>query len=755
MPASHGPETAQHIADRYDLAGSISALPGEVDANYRLTGDRGSFVIRLSPPDADLRALELQNAAMQHLAESAESTPTPVPVASRAGKLIETLPDGGGYARVLTYLPGRPYAALGRPIDLAARVGAAVASLTAALAGFEHDAARRTHRWDLAQATSVIQQGLGAIEGARRRRMVASILEELAGGADSLPELPRQVIHNDANDLNVLVEGGRVSGIIDFGDVVETFRVADVAIAATYAMLDQDDPLTVAGQLVGGYCRVLPLEVAEARWIYRLVRARLATSVVTSAQRGGVNPHHRVSEHPAWDLIERLDTVETRVATAELAAAAGARAEPDPAQPESLRQARRERIGPSLGLSYHEPLTIVGGRDTYLFDQRGRRYLDCVNNVCHVGHGHPGVVAAASHQMERLNTNTRYLHPALVDYARRLTATLPDPLAVCYFVNSGSEASELALRIAQTATGARDMVVIDHAYHGQTSALVELSPYKFDGPGGSGRPDWVHVAPIPDPYRSDFRGSDAAARYRAAMTDLVATLERPIAGIIAEPVLGCAGQVVPEPGVLAAAFDAVSSVGGVTIADEVQVGFGRVGKAFWGFELHAVVPDIVTMGKPIGNGHPLGAVVTTRRLADSFDNGMEYFNTFGGNPVSCAVGLAVLDAIEEGGLQSHAAVVGDHLIARLRELQQVHQAIGDVRGSGLFIGVELVDDRSEKTPAPTLASRVVEHAKDAGVLLSVDGVFRNVLKIKPPMTFTIADADRMTAALDEALGEHS
>jgi 4-aminobutyrate aminotransferase-like enzyme len=295
------------------------------------------------------------------------------------------------------------------------------------------------------------------------------------------------------------------------------------------------------------------------------------------------------------------------------------------------------------------------------------------------------------------------------------------------------------------------MVCLDHGYHGNTSTLVDVSPYKFDGPGGSGQPDWVAVLPAPDPYRvEEFRGPEAGARYGIAAAEVLAARARPIAGLIAEALPGCAGQVVPAPGVLGAAYDSVRDRGGLVIADEVQTGFGRVGAAFWAFELHGVVPDVVTLGKPIGNGHPLGAVVTTRKIAAAFDAGMEYFNTFGGNPVSAAVGNAVLDVIMDEGLQQNALRVGEGLMAGLRELATPYPHIGDVRGAGLFVGVEMVDPASGR-PAAALANHVVEAAKTSGVLLSTDGPDHNVIKIKPPLVFSSGDAGALVAAVEFGL----
>jgi 4-aminobutyrate aminotransferase-like enzyme len=391
----------------------------------------------------------------------------------------------------------------------------------------------------------------------------------------------------------------------------------------------------------------------------------------------------------------------------------------------------------------------------YLYDENGRAYLDAVNNVSHVGHCHPRVVKAAQEQMAVLNTNTRYLHENLVRYAERLCATLPAPLSVCFFVCSGSEANELALRLARTHTRQKDVIVVDAAYHGNTTGLVEISPYKFDGPGGTGAPPYVHTVPMPDVYRGQYKRSDprAAEKYAYHVEEIIRQRQGKVAAFICESLMGCGGQLVLPDNYLKEVYRYVRDAGGVCIADEVQVGFGRVGTHFWGFETQGVVPDIVTMGKPIGNGHPLAAVVTTPGIAASFNNGMEYFNTFGGNPVSCAIGLAVLDVIAEEQLQANALHVGTHLLDSLRRLMDRHALIGDIRGPGLFVGIELVLNRETLEPAPAQASYIANRMRERGILLSTDGPFHNVLKIKPPLVFTKENVDFLVATLDEILAE--
>ncbi|HJZ45955.1 MAG TPA: aminotransferase class III-fold pyridoxal phosphate-dependent enzyme, partial [Roseiflexaceae bacterium] len=418
---------------------------------------------------------------------------------------------------------------------------------------------------------------------------------------------------------------------------------------------------------------------------------------------------------------------------------------PEPSTADTL-SARRALIGRNLSISYQQPLKIVRGWMQYLYDETGRAFLDVYNNVPLVGHSHPRVVRAAQSQLGLLNTNTRYLHDNLTRYAGRLTALMPEPLSVCFILNSASEANELALRLARAYTGHEHVIVLDAAYHGHTGGLIDISPYKFNGPGGTGPKPWVHVAPIPDDYRGAYKRDDPEAgvkyaRHVAAIVDQLQAEGHGLAAYIAETLPSVGGQIVFPPGYLAEVYRHVRAAGGVCIADEVQVGFGRLGTHFWGFETQGVVPDIVVLGKPIGNGFPLAAVVTTPAIAGKFDNGMEFFSTFGGNPVACAAGLAVLDVLRDERLQEHALRVGGRLLAGLRDMTARHVILGDARGSGLFLGVELVRDRATREPAPDAASYVVNRLRDSGILAGIDGPHHNVIKIRPPLPFGHSDAE--------------
>ena len=423
-----------------------------------------------------------------------------------------------------------------------------------------------------------------------------------------------------------------------------------------------------------------------------------------------------------------------------------------------LLETRRRRFSNALSISYDVPIRVVRGRGARLYDDAGRDYLDMVNNVAHVGHAHPRVADAISRQAALLNTNTRYLYRQLTDYAERLAETFPAPLEVVFLTNSGSEANDLALRIARAHLGRQETLAFEGGYHGNLTSLIDVSPYKLDGRGGRPGPPWLHRLPMPDGYRGRFR--DGEPHFPASLiADAESRVQRAgPATLVGEAILSCGGQIVPPPGYLGALYGAVRSAGGVIVADEVQTGFGRTGPDLWAFlavqdESEPRIPDIVTLGKPAGNGHPLGAVVTTRELARSFETGMEYFNTFGGNPVSCAAGLAVLEVIREERLAGHAVAVGRQLIDGLRALGSRYPILGQVRGRGLFLGFEMVRDPATREPATEEAGRLVNRLREFGILNSTDGPDANVIKLKPPLPFSSADAAHYLEVLETVLEE--
>ena len=784
---------------QFGLRGQARPLPGEYDDNFLVeTEDSNRFVLKIAHPARSQAWLDFENQALAHLhrrKNSLAGLAVPQPCPALDSRLLIGLPIAGEtrWTRLLTWVPGIP----AREIRYHApsflqQIGRAMASLDLALADFEHPQMSRRLLWDMTRADEIIAKRLDALVEVGVRRLVETALERTAPALPRLTGLRCQVIHNDGNEDNLLSNRSerswQVSGLIDFGDMLHAPLVCEPAIAAAYAAFGKPDPLAAAADVAAGYQAVCPLTELEIALLYDLMLIRLAASLAIAAERRVQSPgnaYHQISAGPAKQTLKRLLAIHPNLAHYTFRQACGFEPHPEgrkivdwltskrrsfskfldipagvfpPQQPDlqTLLADRRRTIGPSLSLSYRTPLHIVRGRGVWLYDADGRAYLDCVNNVAHVGHSHPAVVEAIAVQQRLLNTNTRYLHANLTRLAEKLTAHLPEALQVCYFVNSGSEANDLALRLAQAYTGRIDLLVLEGAYHGNLSSLVEISPYKFNGPGGQGAPAWVHVLALPDRYRGLLRGEpDPAAAYAAQAEAVIAMLTsgRGVCALIAEALPGTAGQIVIEPGWMARVYALVRQAGGVCIADEVQTGFGRMGSHYWGFETHEVTPDILTLGKPFGNGHPLGAVVTTAAIARALDNGMEYFNTFGGNPVSCAAGLAVLETIEREGLQQRALAVGNLLKAGLEGLQTRYGVIGDVRGRGLFLGVELVSDRETRQPAGDMAGHLVERMRERGVLLSTDGPGHNVLKIKPPLVFAENDAQRVVRELEEVLGE--
>ncbi len=1004
------------LKNLYGIEGKIKILNGERDKNFQVicnqSGAAVKYVFKIANTAEDPAMLECQEQVFYKLQKQGHLE-TISPIKSLSGRSIEQLSCDDGavhYCRLTSWLEGELFSSINpQPKELLQSLGQAVARTDLALEGFQHPALQRPLLWKMQDCLEILDRFKPLLKHRDQIALIDSFERMFEQRVVAISAGFRQgVIHNDANDNNIIVRNAgpwdqQVVGLIDFGDMVNSWTVVDPAVACAYAMLDKPRPLDTAVNIIGGYHQVNPLNIIEMQGLFSIIAMRLCMSVCICAYQKSLDPDNdylAISEQPAWRTLERLSNIppdyayfairdgceiepvpstlkvskwlaeqdtfdsivnldlteapllvlDTSVSSPHLGPGdgshnprkmsqelfraiddAGARAGigrydeyrliynsedfvdfsghrrtlhlgidifqpagspvfaplegrvfsmanhvapldyggivilqhritgegnkgtvfytlyghldpesfsslesgqeiasgqqiasmgdihqngqwpphvhfeiitnmldetstfvgvgthayrnvwlglcPDPNlilripeallnQPLSDNQRDRDKLlkrrnitlSGALSLSYREPIVMARGAAQYLFDATGRRYLDAVNNVPHVGHCHPHVVHAGQSAAGVLNTNTRYLYPSVTDYAERLLATFPDPLSVVLLVNSGSEANDLALRLAWCHTGRRDMVVLDHAYHGNLTALIGLSPYKHDGPGGAGTPEWVHKVAMPDGYRGQFKSGDPdiARRYAELISssgsESMGMSE--VAAFICEPMPGCGGQIILPAGYLARVYQIIRQTGGLCIADEVQTGFGRVGSHFWAFETQQVVPDIVTIGKPAGNGHPLAAVVTTREVADSFANGMEYFNTFGGNSVSCAIGNAVLDVIENQDLQSNALETGTYLIKKLQILKDKFPLIGDVRGAGLFIGVELVNNRLTLEPAARQASYIAERMKQEGILISTDGPYHNVLKIKPPLVFNKSNADHLLSTLKQILAEN-
>jgi 4-aminobutyrate aminotransferase-like enzyme len=418
----------------------------------------------------------------------------------------------------------------------------------------------------------------------------------------------------------------------------------------------------------------------------------------------------------------------------------------------ALLAARRRVVASAQQLYYEHPPEMVRGWRQRMFDADARAYLDMVNNVAVLGHSHPAVAAAAERQLRLLNTNSRFHYEGIVELAERIAELLPDPLDSVFFVNSGSEANDLALRLARTFTGRQDVIATGGAYHGWTTATYDISTSPVDNPAAAlSPPPGLRVVPQANTYRGRYGDDDPRAGERYA--EHVRACADGAAAFICEPVLGNAGGLLVPPGYLAAAYTHVRERGGLCISDEVQVGYGRLGEWFWAFQQQGVVPDIVTMAKSTGNGQPLGAVVTSREIADAFHRNAGFFSSVGGSPLSCRIGVAVLDAIRDQRLAENAMLVGAHLRDALERLAAVHPLIGAVHGAGLYLGVELVRDRDAKTPAKAEAYAICERMRELGVIVQPTGDHENVLKVKPPLCIDAADADLFAATLGRVLNE--
>ena len=1000
------------VKNTFAVQAAARSLPSERDQIFLMTTTNGErCILKIANAREERSMLETQNQVMRHLEKRLPFCSKIM--ATKSGEFISKIIAPAGdkhFVRLVSYLPGRPLATVKRhSAGLMTDLGRCVGEIDRALADFDVPGAHRNFYWDLAQAPKLIAEYLPLIKDPLLKELIKK------GSADFnrqvgplLSGLRCSVIFNDANNYNVLVGGGgdlftkdqRVVGIIDFGDMVYSYTIGDLAVAIAYAVLDKPDPLSAAAQIAAGFHAAFPIEEREIAVLFDLVRLRLCLSACLAVYQQNQCPEDEylaISQKSIRQTLPQLFQIQRRFAEAKFRHACGLPAlphaeaikdwlqknqknmaavvgqnlqtesllvfdlgiaspymagnpennrepelsqrlfnamnqagvkigigrynearmlytsplfakgdlyaeanrtvhlgmdifmaagsavyaplngeicafasnqapldygpviilqhrtsagdtfytlyghlsldslsglqtgqaitkgqiigkigsadvnggwtphlhfqimldllgmgcdfpgvasanerelwglfsldpnlilsipekffpAPEPTKVETLA-ARRRSIGGCVSVSYREPVKVVRGWMQYLFDETGRRYLDAYNNVPHVGHCHPAVAAAAQRQMNVLNTNTRYLHDTINRYAERLCATLPAPLSVCFFVNSASEGNELALRLARAYTGQRDMIVLAAAYHGHTTSLIDISPYKHDGPGGQGAPAWVHTAPLADVYRGPYKAGDAKAgiKYAGHVKDLIDLLRqqgRAPAGFIAESCPSVGGQIFFPQGYLPEVYRHIRQAGGVCIADEVQTGYGRIGSHFYAFEKQKVVPDIVVLGKSIGNGHPLSAVITTAEIAAAFDNGMEFFSTFGGNPVSCAVGEAVLRIVQEEHLMEHALAVGEQLHKGLNKFVERYPIVGDVRGSGLFLGVELVKDRLTLQPAAEEAAFIVNRMRELGILIGTDGPLHNVLKIRPPMPFNSENANFLLATLDRVLTEN-
>jgi 4-aminobutyrate aminotransferase-like enzyme/Ser/Thr protein kinase RdoA (MazF antagonist) len=755
-PAFTEAAARQILRDGFALEASLSPLAGERDQNFRADTASGErFLLKISNPADGRDILGMQTAALAHIERADPALPVMRTRPATSGEPWTEVkgPDGRDCAaRLFSYLPGRRAESAALTVAALRDYGRVTARLGRALRGFFHPAADYEILWDLTHALK-LRPLLGHLPGTARQAQVSRILDRFeARVVPALPGLRAQVIHADMSLDNVLLdEDLRVSGIVDFGDMTHAPLVFDLAVAVADVLADRGDAIDAAEAMIAGYASVTPLEDEEAALLGDLVATRLATAVTVIAWRRGLYPDHAgysgANERVFLDAIEAAgaDEFTRRLRDA-------CRGLPYRRAGSRDLLARRRRLLPRSPLFYAEPLHLVRGEGVWLFDPDGRRYLDCYNNVPVAGHSHPGVARAISAQQRLLATHNRYLHEAIVAIAARFQATLPARLDAVLLVNSGSEANDLAWRIARAATGRSGAVVTDAAYHGVTEATHALSPEEW---AEGERHDHVATVPAPDGYRGRYRRESGgwAERYAAHVDEAAGALGgRGLAAMYLDPACTSAGVLTPPPGYLREAAARVQALGGLLVADEVQAGYGRTGAHLWSFHPSGVEPDLVVTGKPMGNGFPVAAVATRSELLAAIPERTEVFSTFGGNPVACVAALAVLDVIEQEGLVVNAAQVGGYLRQGLVKLAGAHPVVGDVRGAGLLLGVELVEDAQTRTPDPGRARSVSEAMREHGVLLGVTGPAGNVLKIRPPLVFGREHADLLLSVLDDVLG---
>ncbi|MGL1922677.1 MAG: aminotransferase class III-fold pyridoxal phosphate-dependent enzyme [Hyphomicrobiales bacterium] len=980
------------LKNQWKIDATLTPLVGEYDLNFEVNTAQGQYILKVMAADCSLDFMQMQAEIFGFLTPKIDYIPSLIK--TQIGQ--DFVEINGRYVWLISLIEGKLYAdTIAKPLSLTSEIGNKLARVDIEMQSYSRPLLDRKMKWDLANADWIVES-IQTLESNKQERVI-NIINDYTSLKPTLESLPKQAIHNDLNDYNILVlnkpNGAQsISGFIDFGDMISSPKICNIAICAAYIMLDVDKPLAHLQAFISGYHTQNPLTEIEVKLIWKLALMRLAVSVVNSAlmkQQKPDDDYVSVSEKSAWKMIDYAQKYSDQFVTAKLLHACGFKIDsdakrlnlwltknqgnfaplfnmdlsaapifdfsvigkdaptnaikpnmsefqqivddiapvgnpsigryaeprliyageaffdgatqhqardrrtvhmaidvflpagtpvhapydgkihsasiqntpfdygglvtlehitdegqkfytlyghlawdevnalkvgqpiksgqafaklgdydqngtwpphvhfqlgltdwhgadwpgvvnpddleiwrnlyPDPAPLLNLKtnhataqirsrnkeHARRKAwSGANLSLTYDEPLLLQRGFQCQMYDEWGRTYLDAFNNVPHVGHSHPRLAKVAARQMQMLNTNTRYLHQTQSDYAETMLAKMPDHIDTIFFLNSASEANELAMRMAREYTGSKHTIVSQTGYHGNTLTAIDISEYKFNGTGGQGAKDWVHVVPVPDPYRSEFSGADAGkkyAEYTRAIIDELSQNGQKLAAFITESFPSVGGQIIPPDGYLKTVFELTREAGGIAIADEVQTGMGRLGAYYWGFEQQDAVPDMIILGKPIGNGHPIGILATTRKIADRFANGMEFFSTFGGSTLSCTIGLEVLKIIEDEALQNNAKTIGTQLLNAFQKMQISYPSIGDVRGLGLFIGIEMI--APDGSPSRTRADYIANRMATKRILIGTDGPHHNVLKLRAPLIISQTDAAFLLLHIDQIFAE--
>ncbi|WP_303979667.1 aminotransferase class III-fold pyridoxal phosphate-dependent enzyme [Dongia mobilis] len=759
-------QIAAFAAEHFDLTGELTPLYSERDQNIRLREKNGNaWVLKTASAEEDPGIIDCQILTMQHIAQIDPGLPVPRVRLTVDGATTRHIVAADGTRHifyVLSYLDGEIADRVHLDQALHGRIGNVVARLGRAMRGIFHPAAgNRELLWDVRMLDRLLPHASLLGDGWQRELVEKVGKHFIDQVRPKLASLRAQLIHGDVHEHNLILgPSGEIAGIIDFGDMFHGPLAIDIADAIADFLTDATRIEPTIRAMSAGFHEVTPLEADEADLLFDLISARMLLTPLINAYRAAQTPdepnYMAVYGDAPLRVLEALQALGREKVTNMVRSACNLplRAAAAPSVG-ALIERRKATMGSRLYVFYDPPLHMVRGEGVWLIDAGGRRYLDCYNNVPHVGHCHPRVVEALTRQIRTLNTNTRYLGEQVLAYSERLGATLPGKLKVCAFVNSGSEANDIAWRMAKAYTGNTGGLTMEYAYHGITDAVDAFSP---SGSLTGAIAPHMRTLVAPDGYRGAHRYGtpDLGPRYAALADEAIASLAaagmKPAAFMI-DSAFMTNGVLEPQKGYLKDVCAKVRAAGGLCIGDEVQSGFGRMGSFMWGHTHHGVVPDIVTIGKPAGNGHPLGVVITTPEIMECFLKQTAFFSTFGGNNVSCAAGLAVLDVIQHEGLIANASATGAYLKQGIKDLMARHDLIGDVRGTGLALGIELVTDRKTLAPAKDETARLLNLMRDEGILIGSEGVLGNILKIRPPIVFQREHADLAVVALDRALAK--
>ena len=728
----------------------IIKINGYDNLNYLIKTNSKNYILKTYEDLTLINLIQSETKALLFLNDNLY--PKPIPFLNGENVRIIQINGTSKIYRLLSYLKGKFLGEINQTKEIIASFGKSLAKLNKRLLDWNdiHIKSRQLE-WDM-QHYVISKNYLNEISSTKVRKIIHYFMNQYEENVvPFFLDLRKSTIHNDANNWNILFTGNDVSGVIDFGDISYSHLINELAISISYTCFNKENPLEWAIAFLESYNHIFPLEKKEIEVLYYSIAMRLCISISNSNHYQKLNPDNKyisISQKPAIELLWKWIEINPVEAENKFKEAVGMKVEKIKSLKEMVK-GRKTYVGSNLTLSYDKPIFMKKAAFQYMYDSFGKTYLDAYNNIPHVGHSHPLVIEASLKQSSVLNTNTRYLYESLEEYSEKLTSLFPKKLCKVFFVNSGSEASDLAIRMARYHSKNEAVVVIENGYHGHTQTGINISDYKFNSKKGTGQKDYILKLKIPDTFKGKYKvdDEDPGLKYAKDAIKQLNNYKGSVAAFISEPILSCAGQVPLANNYLKNLYPKIKEKGGVCISDEVQTGFGRLGKNFWGYESQEIVPDIIVLGKPMGNGHPIGAVITTSEIAKSFSKGVEFFSSFGGNPVSCKIGLSVLNVIKMENLQKNSEEVGKYYMSLLLDLKEKYSFISDVRGSGLFLGIEF-SNPDNLDPDSYKAQLLKNELKNNGILVGTDGPYNNIIKSKPPLCFSKNNAKEVVEKMD-------